>query len=220
MTHHIRPTDHFGPLRVLHTTEQLADGDSLCQVEFVETGTRRVTRRSSVRHGRVKDLYAKTLHGVACIGNPLGIKGYDPTRHDALWRRMIARCYDPTNTGYKHAGALSVEVCKRWLCLERFCKDMRLAEHGIDVPLYPVRVDFSLDYAPQHCLYSPHPERPGKSAWFIASHKDGRVIRAHAQRAFAREHGLGVGVVHSCLHGRQGSTKGWSFEFDPEHRPF
>lgn len=42
---------------------------------------------------------------------------------------MMRRCYDPTYSGYKNAGARGLTVCRRWHSLELFTQDI-LARWG------------------------------------------------------------------------------------------
>jgi hypothetical protein len=40
------------------------------------------------------------------------------------WRKMLTRCENPNNIGYKHYGAKGIRVCRRWHDFRLFLKDM------------------------------------------------------------------------------------------------
>ena len=41
-----------------------------------------------------------------------------------IWCSMIARCYNPKHTVFKHYGGRGIRLCKRWLNSSHFIKDM------------------------------------------------------------------------------------------------
>jgi len=40
--------------------------------------------------------------------------GLSGTKHHARWHSMMARCYNPKHSRYKHWGGRGIKVCERW----------------------------------------------------------------------------------------------------------
>jgi len=89
--------------------------NSMWRLQFHDTGTITVASRPAIKKGQVKDKYALTVHGVACVGNSL----YDKKLYD-LWYNMIAKCYNVDHPNYPLYGGQGVSVSTEWKCFEYF----------------------------------------------------------------------------------------------------
>jgi hypothetical protein len=69
-----------------------------------------------------------------------------------IWRRMIARCTNPKDSGFHKYGARGVTVCERWLnSVDAFIEDMG--------PSYRPRLTLERknprrDYCPENCTWT------------------------------------------------------------------
>jgi hypothetical protein len=92
------------------------------RIKFVETGYVKDVELLLAMKGVVKDPYAKSVYGVACLGDTDDIS-YTKAEYD-IWFCMIKRCYNPNAPEYKNYGEIGVRVEDRWLCFENFMKDL------------------------------------------------------------------------------------------------
>ena len=67
------------------------------EIQFVDTGCRKVAEMKEVRNGNVKDPYVPSVHGVGILGAkyPSRVNGVK-TREYNLWTGMLERCYNST----------------------------------------------------------------------------------------------------------------------------
>lgn len=90
-------------------------------VQFHDTGHTMKAYIDNVRAGKIKDPYALSVYGVACLGE---VDKKPPYYKQALqlWRNMMKRCYSEKDPrGYFGQG---VVVDKRWLCFANFLQDL------------------------------------------------------------------------------------------------
>ena len=67
------------------------------EIQFLNTGYRKVAEMKEVRNGGVKDPYSPSVYGVGILGTkyPSTINGVNIKEYD-LWQNMLKRCYSDT----------------------------------------------------------------------------------------------------------------------------
>jgi hypothetical protein len=123
-------------------------------IQFVATGTIKVTNSAACLAGTAKDVYYPTVAGVGFIGNTtssvLGkVKGSYHT-----WRGMLRRCYQDHGTAKTYYE--TVFVCKDWWCFEVYEKwyDANFIE-GFEIDKDFTVLDCKL-YSPATCCFIPN----------------------------------------------------------------
>lgn len=126
-------------------------------VEFITTGTRRTRRADSVRQGKIRDPFAKTVLEVGFIGVDRERISSEPAYRP--WLRMLERCYgkqEGRNKTYK-----GVTVCDEWHCYDTFSK--WYSENFI--PGYQLDKDIKVKgnrvYGPDTCQFVSREENMG-----------------------------------------------------------
>ena len=67
------------------------------EIQFTNTGYRKVAVMKEVRNGKVKDPYSPSVCGVGIVGTKYPIsEGRRNTKEYTLWRNMLERCYSDT----------------------------------------------------------------------------------------------------------------------------
>lgn len=153
----IYQSKNYGPFIFIEELPSADNGCRMCNVKFLNTNSIITCGILNALKGSIKDPYALSVCGVACIGKA-------PKRHYLyeIWRAMINRCYNPNNPTYRHHGAMGVTVDNRWLCFENFIQDVPLLPGYNDWANNNFK-DYALDkdYLQQHLpinqrIYSPH----------------------------------------------------------------
>ena len=112
-----------GPIEVLpevYFNERLKR--NTYKVKFLETGNTRFFTKKEIKTRKMKDIYKKRIHGVACIGNASKKNNY---KLYTIWYQMVSRCYQKTHTRYNQYGARGVRVSEEWLCFEKFLETIK-----------------------------------------------------------------------------------------------
>ena len=122
----ISPTDvytseKFGNYHILEVYERLPgkkSWDRKCRVKFENTGYEYVIAIRDALNGKVRDPYAPTVYGVACLGE-VTMMG-DNFKLHRYWEGMLKRCYSDEKYFDHYNGC---KVCDRWLCFANFLED-------------------------------------------------------------------------------------------------
>lgn len=77
-------------------------------------------------------------------------------RLKSIWKRMILRCFDPTDRNFKKYGGKGILVCEGWLGFDKFYEWALSAEY---VPYLSIdRIDPDKGYSPDNCQWIPFRE--------------------------------------------------------------
>ena len=103
-------------------------------VEFCDEYKTKVhTGYGICKKGEIKNVYHKSICGVACIGvmsdgsKPKIKENGKHTREYMVWHSMIKRCYSE-RLQEKYPTYKDCYVCDRWLCFANFLEDLPLIE--------------------------------------------------------------------------------------------
>lgn len=195
----------------------------LYDVVFTETGTEvHGALKHQITKGKVKDHYAKTIHGVACYGATE--TKFDKALEVAMyqvWYRMVKRCYCPTDVRYPSYGRSGVYVVDRWLVFSNFLEDVAVLPgwgKRISVAGETWELDKDISglgyYGPDACRWvsrtrnlahrrSLKPHR--------ATHQDGRVVDGVSLAALCRQVGVNRSTARNSRDRGSATSTGWTF---------
>ena len=129
-------------------------------IKFEDGVIRKGVRYDKFIEGKIKNLYALTIFGVACVGETNTIdKNSNVLPSYRCWYNMIQRCYNTKHSSYKSYGEKGVRVCEEWLCYKNFKK---WYDHNI-YQIEKERVCLDKDilvrnnkmYSPETCIFVP-----------------------------------------------------------------
>ena len=147
--------------------------------------------------------------------------GMEGTPIYCCWFRMLARCENPKDPGYKWYGGRGIKVCERWHDFRNFYADVGDRPDGLTLDRWP---DNDGGYGPGNWRWASWQEQqnnrrpiscgPCRQRWFFAYNEDtGEWDEDNNQCAFARKYNLRQGDVSACLCGKQKTCKGWTFQW-------
>lgn len=97
------------------------------------------------------NLKAGTTKSCGCLHKDrITTHGLSRTRTRAIWKYMMARCYDPKALGYANYGGRGIKVCERWHKLENFYADMGVPPDNMTLD----RIENDGDYEKDNCKWS------------------------------------------------------------------
>ena len=139
------------------------------------------------------------------------------------WMHMIQRCESPNNKSFKNYGGRGIKVCERWHKFENFYTDVGDRPKGKSLDRWP---DNDGDYKPNNWRWATLSQQrlnsrpiscgPYRQRRFRAWHKDSMVqYLSNNQCEFAREWKLDQRKISICLHGKEKTHRGWTFQWLP-----
>ena len=182
------------------------------EIEFLETGNRRFSQATDIRHGQCKDRMRPSVWGVGFVGY-----GLHRTRSEAgkKWTAMLRRCYDEKWKRNKPSYD-GVTVCGEWHNLQNFAEwyyKNKASDMPCDLDKDGV-VKGSKVYSPKTCQLIPHSQNVGYCAMkdFCMRSPDGVVVRVDNAAQFCRENGLDRSNLTKVVNGKSKHVKGWTYE--------
>lgn len=208
--------DKYGEYEILG--ERTVKGKKYVQIKFIDTGYVGEFRKDAVAKGQIKDKLAKTVLGVACLGN---VKKIDNLKLYNIWYGMIKRCFDNTFPQYHRYGGRGVKVSDRWLVFEYFVNDFKFIR-GYDDEDFSnglLKLDkdksgamiYSLETCELLTVQENSRYRDIRQAKMIATEPTGKKHLVTGIDAFAKEHGLQRSHIYECMNEKREHHKGWKF---------
>jgi len=147
--------------------------------------------------------------------------GKSKTRIYKAWAHMIQRCENPNHPQFKHWGGRGIKVCQRWReSFEAFYEDVGDIPKNKSLDRYP---NNDGNYEPNNFRWATKKEQvvnsrpascgPHKQCWFYGYSSQGHMILENSQNHVARIFELEQACISRCLHGRQKTQKGWTFQW-------
>jgi len=133
------------------------------------------------------------------------------------WRDMKRRCHNPNRKAYKNYGGRGIKVCDRWMDFVNFLEDMGECPEGLTLD----RINNDGNYEPGNCRWATRKQQvqnrrdQKNQKLFIAKNEQGIITVSNNQHEFARQHGLNLGAINTCINGKRKSHKGWRFKKIP-----
>ena len=191
------------------------------EIQFLETGYRKDNcTKDAVLHGKIKDPYAPTVLGVACLGSP--VLKEDRELLYQTWVGMLKRCYDEHHLAFPNYGGKGVFVSNRWLVFSNFVEDVKKLPNWLLKKEFPHEYSLDKDYYSSNCYssdtclwLSKQEQNLNQSNYqpVRAIAPDGREIVRMGVKPLCREMGFTSIGVFNNLKGKQGTHHGWRFEY-------
>ena len=138
------------------------NGSKDVEIQFINTGYRKVAEMKEVRSGEIKDPYSPSVYGVGVLGTKYQptINGVKTKEYD-LWQSMLQRCYSDSYQK-KHPTYIGCEVSENFKSYEYFyewCNEQ--IGFGVDGNGNPFQLDKDLlikgnkVYSESTCVFLP-----------------------------------------------------------------
>ena len=189
--------------------------DKNIEIEFINTGSRIVTKIASVKAGCVRDLFAPSACGIGFLGDGkhrASIKGKQTKAH-ILWSKILMRCYSakyhkekPTYKG--------CTVCDEWHNFQNYAawhEKNYIKGYHIDKDIKQRGVVNKI-YSPETCLFVTPKENVtealAKNYTFISP--CGEITNIYNLTKYCRNNNLSRGMMLKVNKGNQELHKGWA----------
>lgn len=192
----------FGRLTVTSATQHKAREQHYFCLCDCGNANKRVAK-SHLTGGKIKScgcLRRETVRTSKLVhGGAAEYAGKQKTDEYLTLRRMMARCHNPNNPGYKHYGARGIAVCDRWrnghgilTAYECFLADMGRRPRGTSID----RIDNDKGYSPDNCRWAtPKQQRENsrRVRWVLLN---GNMVPL---KTWAQAHGVDYSIVHKMF---------------------
>jgi len=125
--------------------------------------------------------------------------GYSGSLIYHIWRAMLNRCSNSNISTYRHYGGRGIKVCKRWLDIKNFIKDMGEKPENMSLG----RIDNNKGYFPSNCRWETHTQQANNK-------RTNRMVEYRGQTLTVTQWARKLKIKSNCLWARL--HKGWSME--------
>lgn len=108
-------------------------GNSYRQIEFLETGYRKIVESKCMNTLCIVDPYEPSVCNVGIIGELYNQPQYSKNTLYTRWVGMIRRCYDEDCKSFKDYGAKGCIVSDDWLYYPKYINDIKKKDHYFDL---------------------------------------------------------------------------------------